>query len=133
MKGLWTMLYIANAFSCQMVPEHLVCAIRQIPLGAAVAIIHNGYTLGGGVESIVGHPDVAAVIQDDIRSCLSGEGITVVANRKSVVLEFSDLVLIGQYNGGRLPEGTKVLPAGASITWYLAEMHLRDRIPSVRY
>jgi hypothetical protein len=38
-------------------------------------------------------------------------------NRANVSLAAGDRVLVGQYSGPRLPEGTTTLPEGATIKW----------------
>lgn len=64
----------------------------------------------GQVRSIVGHADTAALFTEVL-------GQAVAFNRESVKLVDGDVLLIGQYNGPRLPEGCHTLPEGATITW----------------
>lgn len=91
------MIYVANAFSLGMVaPEHLpfvrlVATIRPVLVGLEWA-------------SCVGHPDTAAVL-----------GVPMA--RVTVKLARGDTMFVAQLIGGRLPEGCKVLPAGARFEW----------------
>ena len=40
-----------------------------------------------------------------------------ICNYQEMVESLEPLSIVGQYSGARLPEGTSVLPEGASITW----------------
>ena len=66
-------------------------------------------------ESVVGHADTAAVFSSIL-------GREVACNRATVSLEVGDMLLVGQYKGPRLEEGTKTLPEGASIVWALVSI-----------
>lgn len=94
------MLYIANAFSLQMVPEHLMPQVRFKALPELSPHIY------AAAKSIVGHADTAAVLG-------------VEMNRESILLEEGDQLLVAQLVGGRLPEGTKTLPEGFGFKWVL--------------
>lgn len=61
-------------------------------------------------DSAVGHADTAALFG----KLLSAE----VAVNRETVRGFRGDALVGQYQGPRLPEGTTVLPEGASIQWW---------------
>lgn len=64
-------------------------------------------------ESAVGHADTAAVFANEL-------GLPIQVNRVSVKLtDHETRALIGQYVGPRLPEGTKTLPEGAAIEWWI--------------
>ena len=94
------MIYVSNAFSLSMVaPENL-------PLLQFVATIRP---VLGGIEwtSCVGHADTASLLG-------------VPCNRATVKLEPGDTMFIAQLVGPRLPEGTTVLPEGASFAWVKA-------------
>lgn len=64
--------------------------------------------------SVVGHADTAAMLTNLL-------GFEVPVNR--VNFKFDDCLelYVAQYNGSRLPEGTKVLPENASIRFYLVQ------------
>ena len=66
----------------------------------------------GTVVSCVGHADTAAILSKLI-------GLDLPVNRVSVKLEKGDLLIVGQYVGQRLPEGTIELPEGAAIEWWI--------------
>jgi hypothetical protein len=58
-----------------------------------------------GRECIIGHKDLANILGVECR-------------RKSIVLNPGDSILVAQVMGGRLPEGTKILPEGFSLKWF---------------
>jgi len=64
--------------------------------------------LEGGFTSAIGHADTAAVVGNIL-------DLPVQANRVSVKLEQGDNLIVAQYSGPRLPEGSTSLPEGASI------------------
>ena len=66
--------------------------------------------LSDGVDSYVGHQDLANVISSVL-------GITVPAQRRHGKIEQGESIIVAQYDGGRLPEGTTELPEGAKITF----------------
>ena len=107
---------VLNAFSIQMVTSLLQdpgfgldVRIERISLDMAKKLAADG------VESAVGHQDIAAVISEQL-------GVTVPANRVNVQLAPREEVLVGQYVGGRLPEGATTLPEGARIDWFLVSI-----------
>ena len=98
-------MLICNAFSLNML-RTLTVDIRVCPL-----ILSQARTIAvNGLESAVGHPDTAAVFSTVI-------GVQVPANRATLALGPGDRLLVGQYRGPRLPEGTTTLPDGAKIEW----------------
>jgi len=106
------MFYITNAFSLNMIEESLdygeiVFAVVEDP----VEFIRETEARLGKAVSAVGHADTAAVFAGIL-------GTEVQAARTSVILTPSDVLLVGQYKGPRLPEGSTELPAGSKITWY---------------
>lgn len=90
------MNYLANAFSLNMVRRSNLAAVRLRP---SLAAEWSAYKAKGAV-SIVGHADTAALL-----------GVT--CNRQSVTLQPGDVLIVAQYVGPRLPEGTTTLPEGA--------------------
>lgn len=62
------------------------------------------------VVSAVGHADTAAVFSKEL-------GEDVEFNRISLKFGESDVLLVGQLTGPRLPEGSTTLPEGATISW----------------
>jgi len=91
------MIYVANAFSLQMVPRHLLRQVQMTPIETPVL---------AGIEwqSCVGHADTAAILG-------------VPCQRTNVTLAPGDKVYVAQLVGGRLPEGAKTLPQGARFEW----------------
>ena len=98
--------YIANAFSLNMLANLPASVkVKEVSLEQAVALAHES-----GWTSLVGHADTAAIFTSVL-------GVTVPANRVTVRLEKGDKLLVGQYRGPRLEEGTTRLPDGATIQW----------------
>jgi hypothetical protein len=94
-------VYLGNAFSLNMLkirPEGL--QIEIVPVAAR--------EVPEEAVSIIGYPETARLV-----SGLLGRNIR--ANRASVVLAAGDVLYVAQYHGPRLPEGTTVLPEGASL------------------
>ena len=108
------MNYLANALSLGMLdclvdgPVQLECTQISWHAAEAWAGLHIW-------ESIVGHADTALLFTSLL-------GHDVQANRVSTSLTPGDNVLVGQYNGPRLPEGAQSLPDGAKIRWILVEV-----------
>lgn len=96
------MLYVSNAFSLSMLSrEGPTYAAFPIPVNMARDLI----IASGGWESTVGHADTAALFSSIL-------GFAIPVNRVSIKLnpDNNDCVLVGQYIGPRLPEGTTILP-----------------------
>jgi hypothetical protein len=104
------MLYVSNAFSLNMLKFGKEYRIQLTP-------IHNPKTFVKEKEMIsaVGHSDTAKIFAEILDR-------PVVANRVSVQLTPADVLLVGQYRGPRLPEGSTTLPEGATIEWTLVEL-----------
>lgn len=71
------------------------------------------------IVSGVGHANTAAILSDILE-------IEIPENRISLKFRHKDLILVGQYSGPRLPEGSTSLPEGASIKWYLVSTEEDD-------
>lgn len=69
-------------------------------------------------QSAVGHQDTANLFSNLL-------GVPVECNRKTLSFDGESeepyTMLVGQYSGPRLPEGTSTLPEGAKIVWWLVE------------
>lgn len=64
------------------------------------------------VVSAIGHADIAAIMSNFLE-------LDLPVNRVSIKLDDpKDIVLIGQYIGPRLPEGTTKLPDNAKLEWW---------------
>lgn len=120
---------VCNAFSLSMLNREMQRApasrwdhnndYRRCPVPITLEEIHEQWIKLEGmgaevvVESAVGHADTAVILSSML-------GKTLDVNRVSIKLDDPNVKLIvGQYTGPRLPEGTKVLPEGASIEWWL--------------
>ncbi len=113
------MVYLCNSFSLMMLPREKNWSVKIEPCSLAHA---KRYLAGGqplrndyGYRCAVGHADTAALF-----STLLGH--TVTPTRVHIAAEKLDRVVIGQYSGPRLPEGTVELPRGASIEWFIVTL-----------
>jgi len=109
-------MYIGNAFSLNMLPSWATggsLRFQRLTLEQAQAeVCHQDYV------SAVGHADVAALFTEAL-------GVSVPMSRINAELlpgSEDDQILIGQYVGPRLPEGTTTLPEGAEIRWVLVTL-----------
>jgi len=101
---------LLNALSLNMIREpHGSIRFRTLTLEEARAILSAGF------ESSVGHADTASVMGSQL-------GMEVQESRTTITLRKGDRAIVGQYNGPRLPAGTKSLPDDASIVWYAVEV-----------
>lgn len=106
------MLYLANAFSLNMLDRLLLRSPVIVPLefeSVKDSLQHESFT------SVVGHPDTAALFSALLE-------IPVTCNRATVRLKRGDILIVGQYTGPRLQEGATALPDGASIEWWQVSM-----------
>jgi hypothetical protein len=101
------MLYIANAFSLQMIDICKETTVVVVPVDDPKATV-----AGQEFTSAVGHADTANLFSGLL-------GVDVPSQRINVKLTAEDALLVGQYIGPRLPEGATTLPEGASIVWLL--------------
>lgn len=109
-------MYIGNAFSLNMLPSWAFggnLRFQRLTLEQARDLVQEfDYT------SAVGHADVAALFTEAL-------GVPVPMNRINAELLpglDDDRILVGQYFGPRLPEGTTTLPEGAEIRWVLVAL-----------
>lgn len=107
------MLYVTNAFSLQMIPEGITSARIQAEV---IDKERAKYLLRTTAWwSAVGHADLAALASAEL-------GVEVPTNRQPVTLTPNDEVLVVQYRGPRLPEGTTSLPQGAEIQYWIVKL-----------
>lgn len=66
-----------------------------------------------GAESYIGHPDTARLV-----SGILGMEVPFDEQRRSLVLERDDILIVAQYHGPRLPAGAEQLPEGAEINFW---------------
>lgn len=89
---------LLNAFSIQMIADHRCISLTFSKLDLAPNLKN--------FESFIGHEDLANLLG-------------VKTNRVGVKLEDNDLIIVAQYVGDRLPEGSTGLPLGAKIEFWL--------------
>lgn len=102
------MIYISNAFSINMLNMSGSVQFHRIPVEHVCDTLHDN---DGAVISAIGHADTAAILSNIM-------GITVPMNRLSVTLNKGDYLMVCQYRGPRLPEGTTALPEGAAFDYW---------------
>ena len=99
-------MLLCNAFSLNMVAESSFSVnVEEISVQVAKD------SLADSLESAVGHQDTAAVLSSVL-------GTNVPTNRITVALKKGSTVIVGQYKGPRLAEGTTNLPDGTIIQWF---------------
>lgn len=96
---------ISNAFSLNMLNRSCRIDAERIDLQQARA-------LSASARSAVGHAETAAVFTNLL-------GHPVAHHRQSLTWDGTEPMLVGQYQGPRLPEGATSLPDGAVIVWWL--------------
>ena len=67
---------------------------------------------GGYHRCCIGHADTATLVGQEL-------GLPMQMNRETVRIMPHDVILVAQYTGPRLPEGTTELPEGASINYWI--------------
>ena len=107
------MIYVANAFSLNMINHSGTIGVFNMLKVPAEGIIHDEDT-----KSIVGHKQIADILG-------------VECNRESVTLVEGDAVIVAQYRGPRLEEGATELPEDATIEYKLVCIHERSSIDLV--
>jgi len=107
---------LLNAFSINMLPKVLEGGKESHTVTFQPIAISDAKSLSeGGVESFIGHEDTAAILSDLL-------GTTVPMNRAPTVLNIGETALVAQF-GSRLPEGTKTLPEGAKLTFFVVKVN----------
>ena len=109
-------MYLANAFSLNMMPTERDTLLKVRPLSVEAAVeLARAREATGELTSVVGHPDTANIYANVL-------GVPVPVNRVTLTLNEGDELLVGQYRGPRLAPGTTELPEGATIQWFLVEV-----------
>lgn len=104
-------IIICNAFSLNMLKDLSVARKVYVqPVSDPVAFLAEEEERGAVVTSAVGHADTAALFAGILQR-------EVPAVRSTVLIDNQTMLLVGQYKGPRLPEGTTVLPEGATVEW----------------
>jgi hypothetical protein len=84
-------------------------SVEQLSLEEAKTVLANGFI------SAIGHQDTANILTNLL-------GIAVFVNRVNVVLDNDTTLIVAQYKGPRLAEGTTTLPEGAKIEFYKVKL-----------
>ena len=110
---------ICNAFSLQMLaarPDHEYrVTVRPMTLAEVVSYLDWQGQQGYGTRSAIGHADTAAIVGGMI-------GVPLEAARRSIQVG-CEPIIVAQYIGPRLPEGTTALPEGARIEFFLVSAY----------
>lgn len=106
------MLYLANAFSLQMLDLQKAQSIVVVPVSKdkVVEVLKNN-----SFKSCIGHLDTANVLTQEL-------GVTIEMNRISVSLTKDDTLIVAQLVGGRLPEGCTSLPEGFEFKFIVVNL-----------
>lgn len=98
---------VANSFSINMLNGAFhELMFTKLDIEDAQRLVSEGLT------SYIGHADMAAVVGNLLEK-------EVPMNRDT--MKFHGALLVAQYTGPRLPEGTTVLPEGAAVEFWLVE------------
>lgn len=108
--------YLGNAFSAGMLAGTSLVEFEVLDIAAARA-----WVASPGWMSCLGHADTALLVSALL-------GVDAPMQRVSTELHVGDELLIAQYNGPRLPEGSVALPEGAKIRWILARVVRRPPV-----
>ena len=101
---------IGNAFSANMLD------LAEMPVNVMFSKVDVETVKNiNNLESCIGHADTATVVSDVL-------GRKIEANRVNVILKKGDCMIIAQYIGPRLAEGTTKLPEGARIEFLFAKV-----------
>lgn len=105
-------MYVCNAFSLQMLGNRNSIAVTT-PLTKDEA---RELVRTASVVSAIGHADTAAKVSSDL-------GLSLQANRVSIKLLNGEKMLVAQFPGGRLPEGTTALSPGVELEYDLVRVY----------
>lgn len=111
------MIYLVNAFSLNMLPANYDGGVSIRPLSAS-----NAAAVALTATPAIGHVDTATVVAADL-GLDPAPVVAAAAGRPTVTLRDGDDVLVAQYRGPRLAEGSTSLPAGATITYALVTVN----------
>lgn len=105
------MVFLANAFSLQMLPNggSREISVTRLTEEEAIALVSNGFV------NAVGHADTAKIV-GDLLGCPLG------CERVNIKLRSGDTLLVAQVTGGRLPEGATKLPPGTEIVFEMVTL-----------
>lgn len=98
---------LGNAFSLNMIQGNKTLKTRVLDVEDVQYILKER-----PVISAVGHDTTAGIFSVVL-------GTHIPSNRTTVKLESTEDIIVGQYKGPRLEEGTTSLPEGAHIEWIM--------------
>lgn len=104
-------IFLGNSFSLNMLCEPVELSVSSLHQECVKDFMKNPRFRG----SVVGHQDTANLYTQLL-------GTEIKFNRESITLERGDALLVGQYAGPRLPEGSTTLPDGASVVWLIVQV-----------
>lgn len=104
-------MILTNAFSINMLEDETALRFTPVTLEVARVIVqHNSIT------NVIGHADLDIIVRE-----LLGKKNVLPGKRATVAYKPPEMMLVAQYRGPRLPEGTTQLPKGATIEfWHIA-------------
>lgn len=105
------MIYLANSFSLQMLDLEKAQRLEVTPINKEEVL----ELLSCEFVSAIGHQDTASILTTLL-------GIHVPMNRISISLGESDILIVAQLIGGRLPEGSATLPDGFEFKFLKVEL-----------
>jgi hypothetical protein len=99
---------VLNAFALSMLEKFPASVkVEQLEFESAVQFAKETELV-----SFIGHKDTAAIVGKLL-------GVELPMRRETITVSKGETVLVSQYVGPRLPEGTTELPAGAEIKFLL--------------
>jgi hypothetical protein len=107
-------IILTNAFSLNILAVDCLIDIASLSIDEVRRILDQSPWV-----SAIGHEDTAAIINNLLE--LRRE---VTCNRVTITLKPGDIVIVAQYIGPRLPEGTTTLPEGSQISFKRVEVYL---------
>lgn len=112
--SIYRRVYIVNAISLNMFNRDAgLRAVRAEPLSVEAA---QEFMVGETIVPAIGHAETAVIAGQLLQVDYS------LYDRRDVVLEPGDALLVAQYTGDRLPAGATQLPPGASIGFWGVEV-----------
>lgn len=99
------MIYLANAFSGQMVPDFCVISKKQVTRERVRQLIMWEW------ESCIKDKDMMTVLS----KVLDAYG---QRNRESISMTEDDILIVAELQGGRLPEGATTLPEDCQLVFH---------------
>lgn len=104
-------MHILNAFAVSMLPQE-GGVVKFIPLSPEEV---RAAMSGKVIVSHIGHTSTAAVLSRELN-------IDLYTCRDNFTINADSDVIVAQYIGPRLPEGTVELPQGATIKYFMVQM-----------